>query len=60
MEGGNDMDRLNSLLTMIDSALDTERKRHLAGGILLSVSMLFGGLAFTVMTTKMIKENNNE
>lgn len=60
MEGGNDMDRLNSLLTMIDSALNTERKRHIAGGILLSVSMLFGGLAFTVMTTKMIKENNNE
>ena len=60
MEGGNDMDGLESLLTMLDIAINTERKRHLAGGILLSVSMLFGGLAFTVMTTKMIKETNNE
>ena len=60
MEGGNDMDSLESLLTMLDIAINTERKRHLAGGILLSVSMLFGGLAFTVMTTKMIKEKDKE
>lgn len=60
MEGGNNMDGLDSILTRIDFALNTERKRHIAGGILLSVSMLFGGLAFTVMTTKMIKENDNE
>lgn len=32
--------------------LDTKRKRHITGGILLSVSMLFGGLALTVMTIK--------
>ena len=54
------MDGLDSILTMLDFAISTERKRHIAGGILLSVSMLFGGLAFTVMTTKMIKENENE
>lgn len=28
------------------------QKRHITGGILLSVSMLFGGLAITVMTIK--------
>lgn len=57
MEGENSMDKLSNILTMLDFAIDTERKKHIAGGILLSVSMLFGGLAFTVMTTKLIKEN---
>ncbi|MEY8515360.1 histidine kinase [Lachnospiraceae bacterium 29-84] len=37
---------------MLDYLLDTRRKRHIVGGILLSVSALFGGLAFTVMTIK--------
>ena len=60
MEGRNDIDGLNTVLTTLDYAISTERKRHIAGGILLSVAMLFGGLAFTVMTTKMIKENKNE
>lgn len=34
----------------MDYILDTKRKRHITGGILLSASLLFGGLAFTVMT----------
>ena len=41
------------VLSVLDNMLDTERKRHITGGILLSISMLFGGLALTVMTTKM-------
>ena len=44
---------VENLLSILDNMLDTERKRHIAGGILLSISMLFGGLALTVMTTKM-------
>ena len=44
---------------MLDHALDTKKKRHLAGGILLSVSFLFGGLAITVITLK-TEENDNE
>lgn len=44
---------IGNLLSILDNMLDTERKRHIAGGILLSISMLFGGLALTVMTTKM-------
>ena len=32
--------------------LDTKRKRHIAGGIMLSASLLFGGLALTVVTIK--------
>lgn len=38
------------ILELIDSVLDTKRKRHIAGGVLLSLSLLFGGLSITVMT----------
>jgi hypothetical protein len=53
------MDRLERILTMLEYSINTKRKKHLAGGILLSVSMLFGGLAATVLTLKM-EENNDE
>lgn len=43
---------------MLDYSLGTKKKRHIAGGILLSISVLFGGLAFTVMTLK--SEDNDE
>ncbi|GHV47409.1 hypothetical protein FACS189499_04890 [Clostridia bacterium] len=46
------MDGLENLISMLDYVLDTKRKRHITGGILISVSLLFGGLAFTVMTLK--------
>ena len=41
------MDGIGNFISMI---LDTKRKRHITGGILLSASLLFGGLALTVMT----------
>ena len=44
------MERLEILLEMLDEALDTRRKRHIVGGILLSVSLFFGGLAVTIIT----------
>ena len=47
------MNRLEAILSMLDRSLNTKKKRHIAGGVLLSVSVLFGGLAFTVMTVKM-------
>lgn len=37
---------------MLEYSLNTKRKRHIAGGILMSVSLLFGGLAVTIMTIK--------
>ena len=46
------MDRLEGILSMIDYSLNTKRKRHIAGGILMSISLLFGGLAVTVMSLK--------
>lgn len=44
----------------LDELLDTPRKRHIIGGILLSMSALFGGLAITVMTIKNEEEDDNE
>ena len=46
------MGRLAGIIDMLDYTLDTKRKRHITGGILLSMSLLFGGLAFTVLTLK--------
>lgn len=37
---------------MLDHALNTKRKRHIAGGVLMSISLLFGGLAITILTVK--------
>lgn len=46
------MNVLESLVYLADDLLDTKRKRHIVGGFLLSLSMLFGGLSVTVMTIK--------
>lgn len=53
------MGKFEDIMLLLDYATDTARKRHIVGGILLSVSMLFGGLAFTAMTIK-IEEKKNE
>lgn len=52
------MEGFENTISVLDYVLDTERKRHITGGILLSVSLLFGGLALTVMTIK--KEENDD
>lgn len=41
---------IHDMVSLLDYTLDTPRKRHLVGGILLSVSLLFAGLAITTMT----------
>ena len=38
------MERLERILAMLDRTLSSRKKRHIAGGILLSVSLLFGGI----------------
>lgn len=53
------MENLITMISVLDYSLDTTRKQHIVGGILLSVSLLFGGLAFTTMTLKS-KENYDE
>jgi len=46
------MDRLDYIIAMLERTLGTRSKRHIMGGALISVSLLFGGLALTVMTLK--------
>lgn len=46
------MDRLNYIVAMLEKTLGTKSKRHILGGALVSVSLLFSGLALTVMTLK--------
>lgn len=46
------LEGFEAIISMLDFTLDSKRKRHLVGGILLSVSLLFGGLALTTMTLK--------
>ena len=44
---------------MLDYALDTGRKQHIIGGLLLSASLFFGGLALTTLPIK-AKEDLDE
>jgi hypothetical protein len=46
------MDRLDYIIEMLEQTLGTRSKRHIMGGALISGSLLFGGLALTVMTLK--------
>nr|DAP15102.1 MAG TPA: hypothetical protein [Bacteriophage sp.] len=36
--------------TIINDILNTKKKRHVIGGVLISMSLTFGVLAFTVLT----------
>lgn len=50
------MDRLEEILSVLEFSLNTRKKRHIAGGVLMSISLLFGGLAVTIITIKMEDE----
>ena len=54
------MDRLNYIVAMLERTLGTRSKRHIMGGALVSVSLMFGGLALTVMTLKIDNEEEND
>jgi hypothetical protein len=54
------MDRLDYIVAMLEKTLGTRSKRHIMGGALISVSLLFGGLAMTVMTLKTEDNEENE
>ena len=45
---------------MLDYALNSKSKRHIAGGILMSVALLFGGLALTIITLETEEEEDND
>lgn len=50
------MDILDDFISTVDAMLDSRRKRHIIGGILLSAALLFGGLANTVVTIQTDEE----
>lgn len=54
------MNRFETGLSILDFALETKRKRHIIGGILLSAALLFGGLAYTVITLKTDSNDDDE
>lgn len=54
------MNRLEGVIATLDYLLSTKRKRHIMGGILMSASLLFAGLAFTVITLKQEQEKEFE
>lgn len=54
------MEKIEIIMLMLDDVLGTRRKRHIAGGILISVSLLFGGMALTVITLKAEDEDEQD
>lgn len=52
------MERIEDFLSILDYTLNTKKKKHIVGGILMSVSLLFGGLAVTVISLKMEDEDD--
>lgn len=54
------MDILGAFISTVDAMLDSDRKRHILGGVLISASLLFGGLAVTVMTIRTEEEQAND
>lgn len=54
------MHKLEGVIVTLDYLLNNKRKRHIMGGVLLSASLLFAGLAFTIITLKHEEGENNE
>lgn len=53
------MDHIENFIIVLDRILNSSGKRHITGGILLSMSALLSGLALTVVTIKR-REDENE
>lgn len=60
LQGVTDMEGIENFISMLDYILDTKRKRHITGGLLLSGALLFGGLAMTVMSIRDDEEDEDE
>lgn len=54
------MEGFANLVSMLDYAVNTRRKRHITGGLLISAALLFGGLAITVMSVQDEEDEYNE
>lgn len=54
------LNRLEGVMMSLEYILSNKRKRHIMGGSLLSASLLFAGLAFTILTLKHDDEKEGE
>lgn len=54
------MYEVQNTLNILEYILSSPRRRHVVGGILLSVSGLFAGLAITTMTLKTEDDDEKE
>jgi hypothetical protein len=52
------VNRLEGVMVSLEYILSNKKKRHIMGGILLSASLLFAGLAFTIITLKQEEEDD--
>ena len=53
------MEYAKRLILTLEHLVSTKSKRHIVGGVLLSASIFLGGLALTVLSTK-IEEGISE
>ena len=54
------MERIKKVVTTLEHLMSTKEKRHIIGGILLSASVFFGGLALTVISAKIEGKDEDE
>lgn len=54
------MESFEAFVAMVDYSLNSKRKRHIVGGVLMSMSLFFGGLALTAMTLKLEEKEYEE
>lgn len=47
-------------MASLEYLLNNKRKRHIMGGILMSASLLFAGLAFTIVTLKQEEKDDDD
>ena len=52
------MESIANLISMLDYVVDSKRKRHITGGLLLSAALLFGSMAITIMSIKDEEDDN--
>lgn len=53
------MENIKRFIASVEHILNTKKKRHIIAGILFSTSIFCGGLALTVMSTR-IEENEHD
>lgn len=51
---------IENFLSILDDILCTKRRRHIAGGVLISLSALFAGLAATSLTIRPAEDDEKE